>query len=846
VLIIGAAIAFFVGLSTAASWENVLLFLNQSNFNLADPVFGRDVSFFVFTLPIWQLIRSWLMFTLVVSLIASALVSGIGWHGWDIRTRALVHLGALGALILVLIAWQYRINAYQLVYSTRGAVYGAGFADVKAQLPAYNLLAIVTLITAVALLVTVFRRGAWRATVAVLIVWIAAAILAGNVYPGFVQRFRVSPNELALERPYIENNIEFTRRAFDLDEITVDNYTVNEAVSVSDLLAEANTLANVRLWDYRPLLQTYNQIQALRQYYEFNDIDIDRYQLEDGNLRQVMISGRELVPERLSEDAQTWVNRKLVYTHGFGVAASSVSQVTRDGLPDFYLKDIPTQGVIDVTRPQIYFGELTNDYVIGNTDEPEFDYPSEDGNVTTQFSADTGIEMNLLSRLLFAVRFADINMLLNGDIQGDSQLLWRRNIRERVQEVAPFLHYDQDPYIVVDDAGELWWMLDAYTVSNRFPYSQPLESVNYIRNSVKITINAYDGTMTFYVVDDTEPIIAAYRQIFPSLFKSLGEMPEDLQRHVRYPVDLFTIQALVYRTFHMTDANEFYNREDMWAWPEELFADQPQRMQPYYVLMQLPDEDRLEFMQILPFTPANRENMISWMSAKSDPEDYGEMLVFQFGKDSLFFGPQQIEARIDQDPVISSQLSLWNQQGSNVIRGNLLVMPVANTLVYVEPLYLQAATGKIPELKRVIVADPNTVKMADNLGLALVELFGEQLLADEEMKSLATFGGEVSLEGALAAVEGGAAGGETAGAGASVSTLVDQANQQFDSAQNLARQGDWAGYGDEVEALRRTLEQLATAVGVDVSGATNNLPADAESAVPEGASAAEEASAESP
>lgn len=813
VLVIAGILAFFVGLSTATAWEGVLLYLNQTEFSLADPIFNRDVSFFVFTLPIWQLVRSWLMFTLVVSLIAAALVSGIGWRGWDVRTRALVHLGALGALILVLVAWQYRINAYQLVYSTRGAVFGAGFADERAQLPAYNLLAIVTLVTAAALMVTVFRRRAWRAIVALLVIWIVVAIVAGNVFPGFIQRFRVSPNELALERPYIENNIEFTRKAFDLDDIVGQNYVVDENITAQEVLAEAETLTNVRLWDYRPLLQTYNQIQALRQYYQFNDIDIDRYEF-DGSLRQVMLSARELVPEQLSEDAQTWVNQRLVYTHGYGVAASSVSQVTRDGLPDFYLKDIPPEGVVEVTRPELYFGELTSGYVIGRTNEPEFSFPRGDGNVMTQFDADTGVSMSFLARLLFAIRFADINLLLNGDIQPDSQLLWRRNIVERVREVAPFLRYDQDPYIVVDANGELWWMLDAYTVTNRFPYSDPLESINYIRNSVKITINAYDGTMKFYVVEDDEPIIAAYREIFPSLFSSFEEMPEDLLAHVRYPVDLFTIQALVYRTYHMTDPNEFYNREDMWAWPEELFDNQSLRMQPYYVLMQLPGEDKLEFIQILPFTPANRENMIAWLAAKSDPEQYGEMLVFEFGKDTLYFGPKQIEARIDQDPVISAQLSLWNQQGSSVIRGNLLVIPVAGTLVYVEPLYLQAATGKIPELKRVIVADPNRVRMADNLGLALVELFGSELLADSELELLATFGGEVTVEGALAQVRD-AAEDAFEGEGASLEALINRANEQFDAAQNLVRQGDWAGYGTQIESLRRTLEQLAVTAGVE-------------------------------
>ena len=496
-------------------------------------------------------------------------------------------------------------------------------------------------------------------------------------------------------------------------------------------------------------------------------------------VRQVMLSARELVADRLTEDAQTWVNQRLVYTHGYGVAASPVSHVTRDRLPVFYLKDLPTQGIIEITRPQIYFGELTDSYVIGNTNEEEFDYPSGSGNVTTQFDAKTGIKMNWWTRLLFALRFADINMLLNQDIGSDSQLLWRRNMVGRIQEVAPFLRYDQDPYIVIDTEGRLYWFLDAYTVSDRFPYSEPLGTINYIRNSVKVVTDAYDGTMTFYVLDESEPITAAYSRIFPALFRPIKEMPDDLKAHVRYPSDLFTVQAETYRTYHMTDTTEFYNREDMWAWPEEVFADTAQRMEPYYVLMRLSGQDKLGFMQILPFTPANRENMIAWMAAQSDLDDYGRKLVFEFGKDALVFGPKQVEGRIDQDPVISAQLSLWNQQGSNVIRGNLLVIPIADSLIYVEPLYLQAATGKIPELKRVIVATANRVKMADNLGLALVEVFGRELLTDAGLADLATFGGEVP--GILSVDEIGALAGtsDATGEDGTLEELVAQANVHY-------------------------------------------------------------------
>ena len=806
ILIVGAAFAFFMGLTASAGWERVLVFLNQTSFGYVDPVFGQDVGFFVFTLPIWQALRTWLLFTVIVTLAAVALVSGIAWRGRRVSTGVLAHLSILGALLLVLFAWQYRLDAYQLVYSTRGAIYGAAYADIHAQLPAYNILSIVTLLTAALLIVTVFLRRAWRAIVVVLVVWVAVAVLAGNVYPNLVQRFQVAPNELNLERPYIANNIDFTRKAFDLDTVEVQDYDASTRLTAEALIAERDTVRNIRLWDYRPLLQTYNQVQALRQYYEFNDIDIDRYVI-DGQRRQVMLSARELVPERLSETAQTWVNRKLVYTHGFGVAASPVAQVTRDGLPEFYLKDLPPAGVIEITRPNIYFGERTDDYVIGRSKQPEFSYPRGDGNVTTSFDADTGIDMTFGARLLFALRFADINLLLNQDITAESQLLWRRNIAERVREVAPFLAFDQDPYVVVTSDGQLYWIVDAYTVSDRFPYSEPAAArINYIRNPVKVVVNAYDGRMTFYVVDEAEPILAAYRSIFPDLFAPFSAMPDDLKNNIRYPQDLFSIQAQVYRTYHMTDPDEFYNKEDLWAWPEEIFENTAQLMEPYYVLMQLPGSQDLDYIQILPFTPANRENMIAWLAAHSDPAKYGQKIVYEFGKDSLFFGPKQVEARIDQDPVISAQLSLWNQQGSNVIRGNLLVIPIGGSLLYVEPLYLQAAAGKIPELQRVIVATADQVVMAKNLGLALADLFGSELLVVADLMELAA---DVDVD----ELPPGQATTQPEVGTATVEQLIILANSYYERAQEHLRQGEWAGYGLEMEGLAATLEQLMLLTG---------------------------------
>jgi hypothetical protein len=810
IILTGAAVlALLMGINLSANWEEVLLYLNQIPFGLADPVFQRDVSFFLFSLPVWSDIRTWLLVVLFVALVASGLVAGLGTRGWTATRPVLLHLALLAAMLLLLFAWGYRISAFNLVYGTRGAVFGAGYTDVNAQLPAYNLLSIVTLAAAVILVATVFVRQGWRAILGVIGVWAVMAVVAGNFYPAFVQRFQVSPNELNLEREFISSNIAFTRAAFDLEDVEQRPATQNAPLTAQALRTAPETVRNIRLWDYRPLLQTYNQVQALTQYYEFNDVDIDRYVI-NGELRQVMLSARELVPERLAESAQTWVNRKLVYTHGYGVAASPVAQVARDGLPTFLLKDLPPQGELTLTQPQIYFGERTNDYVIANTRQPEFSFSNDEATVTTNFTATTGIDMSMANRLLFAVHFADLNMLLNSDITGESQLLWRRNIVERIRDVAPFLQYDRDPYIVIGQDGRLYWFLDAYVVSDRFPYSTPVANgLNYIRNPVKIVTNAYDGTMHFYVVDEGEPIVAAYRQIFPTLFSSLSEMPADLQQHIRYPSDLFTVQAEVYRTYHMTNPDEFYNKEDLWAWPEEIFDNEQVRMEPYYVLLKLPGDEDLQFMQILPFTPANRENMIAWLAIYNDPEKYGQQIVYEFGKDTLFYGPKQIEARIDQDPVISQQLTLWNQQGSSVIRGNLLVIPLGDSLLYVEPLYLQAASGRIPELARVILATGDRIVMAENLGLALAELLGRNVLVEAGLADLAAVDGELPPSTA----DGGDDVLSTEQA--TIEGLIQQANTQFTAAQAQQRSGDWAGYGTQLAALERTLTQLAQLAGVN-------------------------------
>jgi uncharacterized membrane protein (UPF0182 family) len=817
-----AFFALLMALNVAGEWPQLLLFSNQSGFGVSDPIFGRDVSFYIFTLPVLEIVRSWLQSVLIATLLMVVIVSGIGWRGWQVRTGVLLHLGVLGALLLSLFALGYQIDAANLLYSERGAIFGAGFTDVNAQIPAYNLLTIVTLITAVLLLVVVFVRRAWRVIAVLIVVWIGVAVVAGSIYPSFVQRFQVSPNELTLERPFIENNIRFTRMGYDLDEIVVQDYDARQRLTPAAILNEPETIRNVRLWDYRPLVETYNQVQALRQYYAFNDVDVDRYDI-DGNRRQVMLSARELVPDRLNTEAQTWVNRKLVYTHGYGVAMSPVERVTADGLPDFYLKDLPPIGNVTVSEPHLYFGELTNDYVIGRTNMEEFHFPQGDGNVTTRFAADTGIDMSFWNRVLFALRFGDINLVLNSDITSESQLLWRRNIIERVTHLAPYLQFDNDPYIVVGSDGRLYWFIDAYVTSDRFPYSEPFaDSFNYMRNSVKIVINAYDGVPNFYVFEPDEPITAAYARIFPALFQPMEAMPDILMRHIRYPTDLFSVQAEMFRMYHMTNVLDFYNREDVWAWPEEIFYDKPQRIEPYYVLMQMPSSETLDFMQILPFTPANRENMISWMSAQSDPAKYSEKTVFTFGKDSLFFGPKQIEARINQDPIISAQLTLWNQQGNNVLRGNLLVIPIGDSLLYVEPLYLQAQSGRIPELRRVILATGDRVVMAENLGRALVQLFGRDVVERAGLIDLAVSPlSEVVLtdEGQPASVSAEPTSSPSVAApttdfgSASIDQLIQAANTHYDAAQEYLRDGNWAAYGDEMNSLQAALEQLALLAG---------------------------------
>ncbi len=601
----GLFLAVIVGLIAQANWLLFLRYLHPASFNVSDPIFHQDVSFYVFTLPVYQFLVGWLGGILILTGIAVAITYalGLGQLRWTAAVKG--HLSALGVAVLALSAWNYQLEIYNLLFSARGVIYGASYTDVNAQWPAYNVLTFITLTLALLLLVNIFVR-ALRAIGVAVAFWIAAWILLGQVYPGIVQNFEVRPSEFTKEQPYIKSHIAMTRQAYALDGIQESPYPAEDTPTTADIQRNSDTINNIRLSDYRPLLQTFNQIQSIRTYYDFIDVDIDRYSV-NGNYRQVMLSARELAPQKLSDKAQTWVNLHLLYTHGYGAVVVPVNEFTPDGLPNLLDKDIPPVGVIPITRPEIYFGEETSSYIFVKTREQEFDYPKGDENAFATYSGTGGVAVgSLWDQWMFSLRFADLNILLTDALTPDSRILFNRRIQTRVQRIAPFLLLDHDPYLVISD-GRLFWMQDAYTATDRYPYSEPSEDgLNYIRNSVKIAIDAYNGAVTFYLADPNDPLIQSYREIFPVLFRPMEEMPKSLSAHIRYPEGLFNVQAELYRTYHMQDPQVFYNKEDLWAIPNESPGGQVQQMEPYYVIMRLPGETKEEFMLMLLRQPSDR------------------------------------------------------------------------------------------------------------------------------------------------------------------------------------------------------------------------------------------------
>jgi uncharacterized membrane protein (UPF0182 family) len=787
-IIVAVILAFLAGQWGAVQWEKFLFFRNVITVGTNDPIIGKDIGFYLFSLPLIELVKSSFSFLVLVTtvmVVAIYYMRGgitITPSGQNIDRKVLKHIAILAGVFMLLVSAGFWLDGFRLLFSANGAVYGAGYADVNSRLQVYRLLSILTPISAVALAAGIWR-GSWRkallAPAAILLVY-GVGIKA---YPALLQKFKVAPNELALELPYIANNIKFTRLGYDLDKIKTIPFDVENKLSAADIAKNSATIKNIRLWDHAPLLRTFSQLQQIRTYYKFFDVDNDRYTVND-QYTQVMLSPRELSYSDLP--SKTWINERLIFTHGNGLTLGPVSRISKEGLPEFFVKDIPAVSLADikVSRPEIYYGELSNNYVIVRTKVPEFGYPTESGNVNTTYEGKGGVPLDsFLKKVLFSLRFKTEKIMLSSDITSESRILFYRNVKERISAVAPFLAVDEDPYMVVAADGRLKWIVDAYTVSKRLPCSQPLANgVNYMRNAVKVVMDAYDGNMDFYISDPNDVLVKVYERIFPGLFKPLTAMPEDLKKHIRYPHRFLQVQAAMFAAYHMTDPKVFYNKENLWEVP----VIGEKMMEPYYTIMKLPGEKREEYILLLPFTPAKRDNLAAWLTARCDEPNYGKLLVYTFPRDRLVYGPKQIDARINQNSYISQQLTLWNQRGSEVIRGSMLVIPIEKSLLYVQPLYLAAADKSgLPELRRVIVAYGDEVVMENNLELALQKLFGGENIS------------------------AGAAGVPEKKASTSRGELAREAMAIYERATEMQRRGDWAGYGEQLRKLKEILQQMA-------------------------------------
>ena len=769
-VLISLLLAFLI----SSRWINVLEYFSATSFNKSEPLFNRDISFYVFSLPIWELLQFWLLGLFVFGLAAAALIylrsanslSEGKFPGFTVQQR--LHLDALGCLTMLAITLRYWLLRYQLLYSKLGVNYGASYTDVKVLLPIYTGLTFLALGIAAYLVVRAWslsrKRGKEsikrapypRQLVYVSGFFLIVATVAVSLLPTVVQKLIVLPNEITRERPYIERTIQLTREAFNLDSIDASTFNPQNNLTGSDLRENDLTVGNIRLWDTRPLLQSNRQLQQIRPYYKFPDADIDRYTLkrsigsQASFKQQTIIAARELDYNDVPDAAKTWVNKHLVYTHGYGFTLSPVNQVAPGGLPYYYIKDIGVENSgnqaslaisnaeirasIPVANPRIYYGELANTYVMTSTKTQEFDYPSGNANEFNVYDGSGGIPIgSTWRRLLFAGYLKDWQMLLTRNFTPETKVLFRRNIRQRIGKIAPFLRFDRDPYLVaadgkgttIDDKPTyLYWIIDAYTASEHYPYSDPGENrFNYIRNSVKIVVDAYNGDVTFYIADSSDPIINTLGAIFPSMFKPLSAMPPTLRSHIRYPLDYFNIQSERLLAYHMTNPQVFYNREDLWQIPTEIYGTEQQQVKPYYLITKLPTAQNEEFILLLPYTPTQRRNLIAWLAARSDGTQYGRLLLYEFPKQELVYGTQQIEALINQKPEISEQITLWNREGSRVVQGNLLVIPIEESLLYVEPIYLEAEENSLPTLVRVIVAYDNEIVMEQTLEEALENIF---------------------------------------------------------------------------------------------------------------------------
>jgi len=793
---VALVVGLFIGFAQTGNWDTLLKWLYAAPFGRSDPLFGNDLGFYVFSLPVYELLRDWGLLIIVLSgaiAVGIYLLRGaINYQQTGLPTLSAAcirHLSGLLAIFFFVKSGSYILQRYELLTSNNGIVFGAAYTDVHLRLPLLIALAGASLIAAVLCAYNVSLAGIRLPVAAVAMVF--AVSIVETIVPSVFQSFWVKPDELKLESRYIAKNIEFTRYGFALDHIISAPFPAKGKLTPEVIAANQATIQNIRWWDPRPLLDTYRQLQELRLYYDFHDIDVDRYTV-DGSYRQVLLSARELNQSKLPADAQTWINQRFKFTHGNGIAMNPVNRFDDEGLPVFYVKDIPPVGPpeLKIDRPEIYFGEETRNYVVVGGGTKEFDYAKGQENVYNVYEGRDGVSLrSLWTRALFAWSFGDFKLLISDNVTPASKILFRRIIQDRIQRIAPFLRLDRDPYLVVND-GHMIWLQDAYTVTDSLPYSQRRQpdGINYIRNSVKIAVDAYDGNPIFYIADPNDPIVQTYQRIFPTLFQPMDSMPASLRRHIRYPEDLFIIQAGVYGTYHMKDPEVFYNKEDLWTFPKESHKGQNTFMQPYYTIMRLPGEAREEFILMLPMVPNNRDNMIAWLAARCDGANYGKVIEFAFSKEKLIYGPAQIEARIDQDTTISQQLSLWNQTGSRVIRGNLLAIPIEDTLLYVEPLYLSAESRQLPELKRLIASTGDRVVMAQDVDSLLAALFTQE-------------GRKPAVVTSTSAPTPGDRTNELPPSGANAEAL-NRYRRAFDA----LSKGDWRTFGAEMDAMQKALQ----------------------------------------
>lgn len=848
-VVFGLVVSVFV---SSRTWLDCLKYLNSTNFNLKDPLFHLDISFYIFKLEYLTKINTIVLGVIIGMVLITLLYYSIlltvrtpdfferedeedidaaeeeeeeqayeepnpyagtpfekyyrqhsgGFQPKKKKSRRTFDLNRgnvkgllniasgkltiLGVIFYLMLAVDFLLRQFNLLHTHTGVVYGAGFTDVNITLWVYRIVAALAILGAITLVVHMKKHELKKllrvpeAMIAVLVVGTVGAML--------VQNLIVSPDEINKESKYLKNNIEFTRHAYGINNIKVESFSADNTLSSSDIAENKETLSNVRINDYEPVKQYYNQTQSIRQYYHFNDVDIDRY-LSNGVPQQTYLSAREIDEEKISD---TWLNRHLKYTHGYGVAVSQVNAVTSSGQPDVIVGNIPPESyndVVKIDRPEIYFGEKTDDYIIVNTKEQEFDYPDGSENQYTEYEGNSGVKLNFLNRLLYTLREGSIKILVSGNITSNSRIIYERNVVQRVKKIMPYLNYEEDPYMFVND-GKLYWMLDAYTTSSYYPYSEPYSekvgSSNYIRNSIKVVIDAYNGDVDFYVVDDEDPIAKTYQKVYPELFKSMDKMPEGVSEHMRYPNTLFKIQASVYTKYHMGEPKVFYQKEDLWDIAHQIYGTEEVEMEPSYYVFKLPDNDNAEFINMVPFTPKSKQNMTAIMMARNDGDHYGEIVVYTMPKSKTVYGPMQIEAQIDQNPEISKEFSLWNSSGSKYNRGDLFVIPVGSSLLYVEPVYLEASNEAIPEVKRVIIAYGDRIAYESTFADALNSLFGD------------------SYEGGTSGSQGNS---ESSGS-TSQKDLIRMANEAYENAVNAQKAGDWKKYGEYLKQLEKYLNQL--------------------------------------